>query len=56
MMLQKWAEKWDTLSHAFREMDVNHDGDLSRAELATALIRFNIMHTDDLVEEVRSSA
>eukprot|EP00961_Rhodomonas_salina_P154692 2083662-Rhodomonas_salina.2 len=51
MMLQKWAEKWDTLSHAFREMDVNHDGDLSRAELATALIRFNIMHTDDLVEE-----
>ena len=52
-MLNRWANKWDKISEAFRGLDIK-DGVISRSQLRTALIRFNVSYNDALLETVWS--
>ena len=51
-MIHRWAQKWDSITEAFRGMDINANGEVSRSQLRTALIRFNVSYNDALLETV----
>jgi len=51
-MIHRWSLKWDNITEAFRGMDINANGEVSRSQLRTALIRFNVSYNDDLLETV----
>jgi len=51
-MLHRWASKWGKINEAFRGMDVKANGEVSRSQLRTALIRFNVSYRDDLLDTV----
>ena len=51
-MLHRWASKWGKIYEAFRGMDVKANGEVSRSQLRTALIRFNVSYRDDLLDTV----
>jgi hypothetical protein len=51
-MLQKWAERWASISKAFRVLDQNKDGWLSRWELENVLIRYNLHFNKKLLDDV----
>lgn len=51
-MLQKWAERWSGISKAFRVLDQNKDGWISRWELENVLIRYNLHYNKKLLDDV----
>jgi hypothetical protein len=51
-MIHRWSLKWDNITESFRGMDINSNGEVSRSQLRTALIRFNVSYKDDLLEIV----
>jgi Ca2+-binding EF-hand superfamily protein len=53
-MIHRWSLKWEKISEAFRGMEIRENGEISRAQLRTALIRFNVSYNDSLLEDVWS--